>query len=93
MVVAQEKDFQKQAQILKSLAHPTRLLIVKTLLAGAKCVSDIQELIHASQPNVSQHLNILKVSGIVDYQQMGNLRCYHLTDPEKIKTILAAATF
>ncbi len=84
-----EKDLQKQAQTLKALAHPTRLLIVKTLLAGKKCVSDIQELLQASQPNVSQHLNILKVSGIVDYQQMGNLRCYHLIDPEKIKTILA----
>jgi ArsR family transcriptional regulator len=87
--MAQDKDFQKQAQTLKALAHPTRLLIVETLLAGEKCVSDIQELLQASQPNVSQHLNILKVSGIVDYQQKGNLRCYHLNDPEKIKTILA----
>lgn len=88
----QEKDFQKEAQTLKALAHPTRLLIVETLLAGKKCVSDIQELLQASQPNVSQHLNILKVSGIVDYQQMGNLRCYHLSHPEKIKTILATIT-
>lgn len=87
--MVQEKDFQKQAQTLKALAHPTRLLIVDSLLAGEKCVSDIQELLHASQPNVSQHLNILKVSGIVDFQQKGNLRCYHLKDPEKIRSILA----
>jgi ArsR family transcriptional regulator len=90
--MAQKKDFQKQAQTLKALSHPTRLLIVESLLTGEKCVSDIQELLHASQPNVSQHLNILKVSGIVDFQQQGNLRCYHLTAPEKIRTILAAVT-
>ena len=87
--MTQAKDFQKEAQILKALAHPTRLLIVETLLVGQKCVSDIQELLQASQPNVSQHLNILKISGIVDFQQKGNLRCYHLNHPEKIKTILA----
>ncbi len=87
--MAHGKEFQKQAQTLKALAHPTRLLIVESLLAGEKCVTDIQELLHVSQPNVSQHLTILKVSGIVDFQQKGNLRCYHLSDPEKIKKILA----
>lgn len=87
--MVQGKEFQKQAQTLKALAHPTRLLIVDSLLTGAKCVTDIQELLHASQPNISQHLAILKVSGIVDFQQMGNLRCYHLNNPEKIKKILA----
>ncbi len=83
-----EINYKKSAQIFKALAHPTRLLIVETLLEGEKCVNDIQELLNVSQPNISQHLNILKFCGIVDSRPKGNLRCYFLTEPKKIKKIL-----
>ncbi len=44
------------AAILKALAHPTRLQIVAELLEGTKCVTDIQDILPASQSNISQHL-------------------------------------
>lgn len=79
---------EKQAQILKALAHPTRLLIVEKLLEGERCVNDIKDLFDATQPNISQHLNILKYSGIVDFRKKGNLRCYFLKDKELIEKII-----
>jgi len=79
-----------KAQILKALAHPTRLHIVEILLNGEKCVNDIKDLFDATQPNISQHLNILKFSDVVDYRQDGNLRCYYLKDPKKINKIILA---
>ena len=82
------KDFQKQARLFKALAHPTRLMIIDSLLKGEKCVGDIQDLLKSSQPNVSQHLSILKTSGIVDFCQKGNLRCYFLKDTEKIRSLI-----
>ena len=88
--MAPEKDFTRQARIFKALAHPTRLMIIDSLLKGEKCVGDIQDLLQSSQPNVSQHLGILKTSGIVDFCQRGNLRCYHLKDPEKIRGRIAS---
>jgi ArsR family transcriptional regulator len=88
--MAHEKDLSKQARIFKALAHPTRLMIIDSLLRGEKCVGDIQDLLQSSQPNVSQHLSILKASGIVDFCQRGNLRCYHLKDPEKIRTLMGS---
>ena len=86
--MAHETDFTRQARTFKALAHPTRLMIIDSLLKGEKCVSDIQDLLQSSQPNVSQHLSILKASGIVDFCQKGNLRCYHLKDPDKIRTLI-----
>lgn len=87
--MAKKKDFKHHTQIFKALAHPTRLLIIDTLLEeGEKCVFDIQDLLQASQPNVSQHLNILKYADIVDFRQQGNLRCYFLKNPKKIKSLI-----
>ena len=78
----------KEAQILKAFAHPIRLHIVETLLEGEKCVNDIRDLFDVTQPNISQHLNILKYSGIVDFRQSANLRCYFLNDRDKIKALI-----
>lgn len=82
-------DYAKQARIFKALSHPTRLMIIDSLLRGEKCVSDIQDLLKSSQPNVSQHLSILKTSGIVDFCQQGNLRCYFLKDADRIRSLIA----
>jgi ArsR family transcriptional regulator len=79
-----------KAQMLKALAHPVRLLIVEKLLEKEQCVNDIRELVNVSQPNISQHLNTLRFSGIVDFRQQGNLRCYFLRNPQNIKKVLKA---
>jgi ArsR family transcriptional regulator len=78
----------KQAQIFKALGHPTRILIVEQLFDGEKCVNDLKDFFAVTQPNISQHLNILKYSDIVDFHQRGNLRCYFLKDPEKLKVLI-----
>jgi len=77
-------------QLFKALASPARLLIVEKLLEEEKCVNDIQKFLNVSQPNISQHLNILRFSGIVDFRQEGSLRYYFLKDPKKIKVLIKA---
>jgi DNA-binding transcriptional ArsR family regulator len=88
--MASSIDRKKKAQIFKALAHPIRLHIVELLLEEERCVNDIRDLFDSTQPNISQHLNILKYSGIVDFRQSGNLRCYYLQNREKIKGIIQA---
>lgn len=83
-------DYKNGVQVFKALAHPIRLLIVEKLLEEEKCVNDIHDLVDVSQPNISQHLNILRFSGIVDFRQKGNLRCYYLKNPQKIKKLIQA---
>ena len=77
------------ASFLKALGHPVRLQIARELMAGEKCVSEVENIVHISQANTSQHLSTLKVNGIVDCIRKGNVKCYFLKEPEKIQGLLA----
>jgi len=77
------------AALLKALAHPTRLQIVMELLTGTKCVTDIQEILPASQANISQHLTILRHARLVDFAQDGAQRCYYVSRPQLASAIIA----
>ncbi len=68
-------------ETLKTIAHPVRIRILEELLKGVKCVSDFEEFLEISQPNVSQHLGALRRQGLIDYYMDGRLRCYFLKDP------------
>ena len=45
-------------------------------------VGRLAELIGASQPNVSQHLSVLRAAGIVEAERDGREVRYRLTDPD-----------
>ncbi|MEQ9567947.1 MAG: metalloregulator ArsR/SmtB family transcription factor [Pseudomonadales bacterium] len=81
-------DTQPAAEMLKAFSHPTRLSILQELLAGPKCVSDMEELLPARQANISQHLGVLRHAKLVDYAQDGALRCYYLSRPRLVKDML-----
>ena len=79
--------FERKAEILKALAHPTRLCIVDGLL-GNKCnVNYIQSCLQISQANTSQHLSKLKAAGIIKGTRKGNEICYEVIDPLAIKIV------
>ncbi|MBI5204902.1 MAG: winged helix-turn-helix transcriptional regulator [Nitrospirae bacterium] len=71
----------KRVELLKVIAHPVRIKILEELMKGVKCVSDFEEFLEISQPNVSQHLTLLKRHGIIDFYVDGRLKCYFLVDP------------
>ncbi len=79
-----EGKFRNYAQYLRVLAHPIRLAIIDALREGTCCVNDVSELLRISQPNISQHLAILRKEGIVDYSEDGKRRCYFLCTPELV---------
>lgn len=72
---------EKRIELLKTLAHPARIKILEELVEGVKCVSDFEETLDISQPNVSQHLKLLRSHNIVDYFVDGRLKCYFLKEP------------
>ena len=80
---------QAVAELLKAFSHPTRLAILQELIAGPKCVTDMEELLPARQANISQHLAVLRHAKLVDYAQDGALRCYYLCRPRLVQDMLA----
>lgn len=77
----QKRDFnrlKRRAALLKSLAHPSRLLIIDMLQDGPKCVGDLTTAIGADITTVSKHLAVLRKSGLVLDKKSGTFSYYEL---------------
>ena len=67
------ESYGRQAELLKALAHPTRLKIVHCLLqSGCRNVTCIEQKTGVSQSCVSQHLQKLRAAGVVTSERQGN---------------------
>lgn len=75
------------AERLKAVAHPTRLQILCSLRKGMRCVNAIRELLGVRQPNVSQHLAVLRRMGWVGCKRNGASRCYYLLRPAAVEDL------
>jgi ArsR family transcriptional regulator len=81
--------------LLKALADDTRLRIVALLAEGELCVCHIADALELGQPNVSQHLAVLRREGIVSSRRNGSwIYCrLDLEDPVRgpiVRAVLAA---
>jgi len=77
-----ERTLQLQADLLKALAHPTRLRILEYLRGGERCVCEITEQLELEQANVSQHLAVLKRQDLVSSRKDGLRMLYRINYPE-----------
>lgn len=77
----------KRAAMLKVLAHPHRLCIVKGLKNNRCNVSTIQERLGIGQSAVSQHLTKLKACGVVRGVRKGREICYDVIDPLALEIV------
>lgn len=62
--------------LLKVLADPTRLKLLKLIMAAEMCVCELQELLPISQSAVSQHMSRLKAAGLVTERRAGQWTYY-----------------
>src|SRR5512139_2405642 len=71
-----------QAEILKTLASPRRLDILHRLSEGPVEVGRLADELGLAQPNVSQHLAVLRAAGLVEAEREGREVRYRLSDPD-----------
>ena len=75
-----EEGYKLQARVVKALAHPTRLRILALLREGECCACAFGPLLDRGQPNVSQHLSVLRKSHLVKTRRDGLRIMYRLSD-------------
>jgi ArsR family transcriptional regulator len=81
MNATQRARYEARAQVLKALAHPTRLFMAEELSRGERCVCDLTGMVGADMSTVSKHLAVMKRAGIVDDEKRGNQVFYSLRVP------------
>ncbi|MCR5888770.1 metalloregulator ArsR/SmtB family transcription factor [Hymenobacter sp. J193] len=83
MTHAKTTEFTQQqqdlARVAKALAHPARVAIIQLLASKRTCISgDIAAELPLSRTTVSQHLQELKVLGLIRGEIDGLTVCYCL---------------
>jgi ArsR family transcriptional regulator len=75
-----QRVFEQQANILRVLANPKRLMIMQVLSEGMKTVTEIANTLDLSLQNTSQHLRLMKDQGIVRARREGQSISYQQTN-------------
>jgi ArsR family transcriptional regulator len=66
-------------RLLQALGHPTRLAIVRELVATNQvCACDFTSCCDVGQPTVSHHLKILRDAGVIESERRGTSIFYRL---------------
>jgi ArsR family transcriptional regulator len=87
--IAPRLDEGRIAAVAKALAHPARIRIIAVLLSRSGCIGgDIVDEVGLAQSTVSEHLRILKASGLVVGAIEHPRICYSL-DPEALAPLQA----
>ncbi len=68
------------SDLLRALAAPARIAIVMLLAQSPRCVHQLVDELGLNQPQVSQHLRVLRDLGVVDGRRRGREVEYALAD-------------
>lgn len=72
-------DMTEVAEICKVLSDPHRLRIMRALVDGEKCASELLEAFSISQPTLSHHMKTLVEAGLLKIRKVGK-RTYYAID-------------
>jgi DNA-binding transcriptional ArsR family regulator len=70
--------FETAAELFGVLSTPVRLRVLNALCDGERNVGQLVEAVGCSQPNLSQHLNVLYRSGILAKRKEGTMVIYRI---------------
>src|SRR5450756_824838 len=72
---------QRSAIVARALADPKRLCVLQSLAEGELSVRELSGRVGCQVPNMSQHLAVLRNSGLVLTRRDGNAIYYRIADP------------
>lgn len=77
------------ADLLKSVSHPQRLLILCALGQKERSVAEMREMLGIEQVPMSQQLMRLRADGVVEARRDGPNVHYRITRPEVLSVVEA----
>jgi len=77
------------ADLLRSLSHPQRLLVLCALGGEERSVAELRELLGIEQVPMSQQLMRLRADGLVEARREGTTVYYRITRPEVLIVVEA----
>ncbi len=80
MEPSSESFYEIKARLISVLANPKRLQIVEILGQSERTVSELAEELDIAQATTSQHLAVMRKSGVVETRKDGNFVYYRLAD-------------
>jgi len=66
-----ERILELKAEVLKTLAQPTRLKILELLRNGERCICEIVPALNGEQSNISRHISLMQKSNLVTTRKDG----------------------
>jgi DNA-binding transcriptional ArsR family regulator len=84
--------FELAAELFGVLATPMRLRILSALCNGECSVSQLLEKIDTTQPNLSQHLNVLYRNGVLARRKEGAQVIYRVQSEKAVSLCRAVCT-
>ena len=69
------------------LDNEDRLLLLCQLSQGARCVSELEELLGIHQPTLSQQLGVLRSEGVVTTRRQGKNIYYRVAEPAMLEIL------
>ena len=76
-----QAQFEARANVMKAMAHPSRLCIIHQLSFGEHCVCELRDRVGSDLSTVSKHLSVLRNAGIVETEKRGVQVFYRLKVP------------
>lgn len=65
--------------VFGAIANPTRREILDLLREGPRAAGEIASEFHLNRPAISEHLQVLRLAGLVSEEAQGRQRIYSLT--------------
>ena len=82
-----------KAALFKALGHPVRVRLLELLTPGEQPVSELITATGLEASHLSQHLTVLRRTGLVTARRTGNAVHYTLAHPSVVDLLSAARTF
>lgn len=82
-----------KAELFKALGHPVRVRVLELLTEGEQPVATLQSATGLEASHLSQHLAVLRRTGLVSARRTGNTVHYALAHPSVVDLLTAARVF